>query len=147
LTSIAIIDTLKTFEGPIIELDTSNIHGRDKPHRHSKISSVVRSVICRLGPDRYIVAMQGPRRCWMPSPNMPPPMQRGTLSNLPFDIGRWFAAASPPAAHCGTGMAAQPQQADNPPAQSIVSSVPQADMCLRTPNEVRWKHGTAGAPS
>jgi hypothetical protein len=52
----------------------------------------------------------------------------GPLSNLPYDVGRWFAAASPPAAHCGTAMAAQPQQADGPPAQSIVSSVPRADI-------------------
>jgi 3-dehydroquinate dehydratase-2 len=44
-TSIAIIDALKIFEGPIIELHISNIHGRDKQHRHSKISAVVRSVI------------------------------------------------------------------------------------------------------
>jgi 3-dehydroquinate dehydratase len=36
---------------------TSNIHGRDKPHRHSKISSIVRWVISGLGPYGYIVAM------------------------------------------------------------------------------------------
>jgi 3-dehydroquinate dehydratase len=48
-TSIAIIDALKIFEGPIIELHISNIHGRDKQHRHSKISAAVRSVICGLG--------------------------------------------------------------------------------------------------
>ena len=57
-TSIAIIDALKIFEGPIIELHISNIHSRDKQHRHSKISAVVRSVICGLGPYGYIVAMQ-----------------------------------------------------------------------------------------
>src|SRR3954470_10685367 len=55
-TSIAIIDALKIFQGPIIELHISNIHGRDKQHRHSKISAVVRSVICGLGPYGYIVA-------------------------------------------------------------------------------------------
>src|SRR5690242_1928363 len=44
-TSIAIIDALKTFEGPIIELHISNIHARDELHRHSKISSVVKAVI------------------------------------------------------------------------------------------------------
>ena len=57
-TSIAIIDALKIFEGPIIELHISNIHGRDKLHRHSKISAVARSVICGLGSYGYIVAMQ-----------------------------------------------------------------------------------------
>ena len=57
-TSISIIDALKTFEGPIIELHISNIHARDELHRHSKISSVVKAVICGLGPYGYIVAMQ-----------------------------------------------------------------------------------------
>ena len=57
-TSIAIIDALKTFEGPIIELHVSNIHARDELHRHSKISGSVKAVICGLGPYGYIVAMQ-----------------------------------------------------------------------------------------
>jgi 3-dehydroquinate dehydratase II len=57
-TSIAIIDALKIFEKPIIELHISNIHARDELHRHSKISSAVTSVICGLGPYGYIVAMQ-----------------------------------------------------------------------------------------
>jgi len=57
-TSIAIIDALKTFEGPIIELHISNIHGRDELHRHSKISAGAKAVICGLGPYGYIVAMQ-----------------------------------------------------------------------------------------
>lgn len=57
-TSIAIIDAIKIFEKPIIELHISNIHARDELHRHSKISSVATSVICGLGPYGYIVAMQ-----------------------------------------------------------------------------------------
>jgi 3-dehydroquinate dehydratase II len=57
-TSIAIIDALRTFEGPIIELHISNIHARDELHRHSKISGSVKAVICGLGPYGYIVAMQ-----------------------------------------------------------------------------------------
>jgi 3-dehydroquinate dehydratase II len=57
-TSIAIIDAIKIFEKPIIELHLSNIHARDELHRHSKISSVATSVICGLGPYGYIVAMQ-----------------------------------------------------------------------------------------
>ena len=57
-TSIAIYDALKTFEGPIIELHISNIHARDELHRHSKLSSAARAVICGLGPYGYIVAMQ-----------------------------------------------------------------------------------------
>src|SRR5215218_4224827 len=57
-TSIAIIDAIKTFEGPIIELHISNIHARDELHRHSKISASAKAVICGLGPYGYIVEMQ-----------------------------------------------------------------------------------------
>jgi 3-dehydroquinate dehydratase II len=57
-TSIAIFDALKTFEGPIFEVHISNIHARDELHRHSKLSSAVKGVICGLGPYGYIVAMQ-----------------------------------------------------------------------------------------
>src|SRR5882672_9225716 len=47
-TSIAILDAIKAFEGPIIEVHISNIHARDEYHRHSKISSVATGVICGL---------------------------------------------------------------------------------------------------
>ena len=57
-TSIALIDALKIFEGPKIEVHISNIHARDEMHRHSKLSSAVKAVICGLGPYGYIVAMQ-----------------------------------------------------------------------------------------
>ena len=57
-TSIPIIDAIKIFEGPVIELHISNIHARDDLHRHSKVSGSVKAVICGLGPYGYIVAMQ-----------------------------------------------------------------------------------------
>jgi 3-dehydroquinate dehydratase II len=56
-TSIAILDAIKAFEGPVIEVHISNIHARDEHHRHSKISSVASGVICGLGPYGYIAAM------------------------------------------------------------------------------------------
>ena len=56
-TSIAILDAIKAFDGPVIELNISNIHARDEYHRHSKISSVATAVICGLGPHGYIAAM------------------------------------------------------------------------------------------
>jgi len=56
-TSIAILDAIKTFEGPVVEVHISNIHARDEYHRHSKISSVATGVICGLGPYGYIAAM------------------------------------------------------------------------------------------
>jgi 3-dehydroquinate dehydratase II len=57
-TSIAIIDAMKIFEKPIIELHISNIHARDELHRHSILSGTATSVICGLGLYGYIVAMQ-----------------------------------------------------------------------------------------
>ena len=57
-TSVALFDVLKIFEGPIFEVHISNIHARDEMHRHSKLSSAVKAVICGLGPYGYIVAMQ-----------------------------------------------------------------------------------------
>jgi 3-dehydroquinate dehydratase-2 len=56
-TSIAILDAIKAFEGPVLEVHISNIHARDEYHRHSKISSVATGVICGLGPYGYIAAM------------------------------------------------------------------------------------------
>ncbi len=57
-TSIAIIDAIKAFEGPVLEVHISNIHARDEHHRHSKVSHAATGVICGLGPYGYIAAMQ-----------------------------------------------------------------------------------------
>ena len=56
--SIAVLDALKAFDGPIIEVHISNIHARDELHRHSILSTVAKGVICGLGPYGYILAMQ-----------------------------------------------------------------------------------------
>jgi 3-dehydroquinate dehydratase II len=53
-----VLDALKMFEGPVIELHISNIHGRDEAHRHSIMSASVKAVICGLGAYGYIVALQ-----------------------------------------------------------------------------------------
>ena len=55
--SIAVLDALKAFDGPVIEIHISNIHARDELHRHSIISTVAKGVVCGLGPYGYIVAM------------------------------------------------------------------------------------------
>jgi 3-dehydroquinate dehydratase-2 len=57
-TSIAIIDALRAFDGPIVEVHISNIHARDELHRHSKISAAAHAVICGAGGYGYILAMQ-----------------------------------------------------------------------------------------
>jgi 3-dehydroquinate dehydratase II len=56
--SISIVDALKIFKGPILEVHISNIHARDELHRHSIVSATARGVICGLGNYGYIVAMQ-----------------------------------------------------------------------------------------
>ena len=56
-TSVGIMDAIKTFEGPTLEVHISNIHARDEYHRHSKISFVATGVIAGLGPFGYIAAL------------------------------------------------------------------------------------------
>ena len=56
-TSIAILDALKALGKPIIELHISNIHARDKYHRHSILSQAATAVICGLGPFGYVAAI------------------------------------------------------------------------------------------
>jgi len=56
-TSVALIDALKIFEGPKIEVHISNIHARDELHRHSITSSASTAVICGLGSYAYLAAM------------------------------------------------------------------------------------------
>jgi 3-dehydroquinate dehydratase-2 len=77
-TSIAILDALKTFTGPFIEVHISNIHARDELHRHSILSSAAKAVICGLGPYGYIVAMQAAARIVGKLPDgLPPPIRNG----------------------------------------------------------------------
>lgn len=52
-TSIAILDALKMFEGPIIELHISNIHRREAHYQRSYVSMVATAVIAGLGADGY----------------------------------------------------------------------------------------------
>jgi 3-dehydroquinate dehydratase-2 len=57
-TSIALLDALKMFRGPTIELHISNIHARDEAHRHSRISAGVTAVIAGLGARGYPAAVR-----------------------------------------------------------------------------------------
>jgi 3-dehydroquinate dehydratase-2 len=75
-TSIAILDALRIFEGPIIELHISNIHARDELHRHSILSGAAKAVICGLGPYGYILAMQAAAHMLGRLPDALPPALR-----------------------------------------------------------------------
>ena len=57
-TSIALLDALKMFSGPIIELHISNIHQREAHYHHSYVSKVATAVIAGLGPNGYRVAVR-----------------------------------------------------------------------------------------
>lgn len=56
-TSIAVLDALKMFNGPIVELHISNIHRREPIYHRSLVSTVATAVLAGLGPDGYAVAM------------------------------------------------------------------------------------------
>lgn len=56
-TSVSLLDALKMFKGPVIELHISNIHARDEAHRHSRISAGVTAVIAGLGAKGYGIAV------------------------------------------------------------------------------------------
>ena len=76
-TSIAILDALKMFPGPIVELHISNIHARDPLHRDSKISTVAKAVICGLGAYGYPLAMQAAAQMLGALPaSLPEPLRR-----------------------------------------------------------------------
>jgi 3-dehydroquinate dehydratase II len=56
-TSIPILDALKMFPGPIVEMHISNIHRREEIYHRSLVSRVATAVIAGLGPDGYRVAV------------------------------------------------------------------------------------------
>jgi 3-dehydroquinate dehydratase-2 len=57
-TSIAILDALKMFPGPIVELHISNIHRREAHYHKSYVSLAATAVIAGLGPQGYAVAVK-----------------------------------------------------------------------------------------
>lgn len=52
-TSVAILDALNTFEGPVIEIHISNVHKRESFRHHSFISYRADGVIAGLGTEGY----------------------------------------------------------------------------------------------
>ena len=56
-TSVAIRDSLTIFKKPIIELHISNIYKREEFRRKSMISDVATGIICGLGANGYILAI------------------------------------------------------------------------------------------
>ncbi|MDC3162575.1 type II 3-dehydroquinate dehydratase [Candidatus Pelagibacter sp.] len=56
-TSVAIRDALDVFKGKIIELHISNIYKREEFRHKSLMSGVVTGIICGLGTNGYILAI------------------------------------------------------------------------------------------
>ena len=56
-TSVAILDALSLAELPVIEVHLSNIYKREAFRHHSYISPVATGVICGLGPQGYLLAL------------------------------------------------------------------------------------------
>ncbi|KLK93596.1 3-dehydroquinate dehydratase [Microvirga vignae] len=57
-TSMAIMDALKMFPGPIIELHISNIHRREPIYHKSYVSPIATAVIAGLGTEGYPLAVK-----------------------------------------------------------------------------------------
>ena len=55
-TSVAILDALNTFEGPVIEVHISNVHQRESFRHHSYVSLRANGVIAGLGIEGYEAA-------------------------------------------------------------------------------------------
>ena len=76
--SIPLLDALKTFDGPIVEVHISNIHARDELHRHSIMSTVAKAVLCGFGPYGYVLAMQAAAQMLKALPDsLPRPIRTG----------------------------------------------------------------------
>jgi 3-dehydroquinate dehydratase II len=60
-TSMAIMDALKMFPGPIIELHISNIHRREPIYHKSLVSPVATAVVAGLGTNGYPMAVRAMR--------------------------------------------------------------------------------------
>ncbi|PSL17507.1 type II 3-dehydroquinate dehydratase [Shimia abyssi] len=57
-TSVAILDALNTFEGPVLEVHISNVHQRESFRHHSYVSQRAEGVIAGFGVQGYDLALR-----------------------------------------------------------------------------------------
>lgn len=57
-TSVPVIDALKMFPGPVVELHITNIHKREAIYHRSLVSTVATAVIAGLGAKGYATAVR-----------------------------------------------------------------------------------------
>jgi len=58
-TSISLMDALLASELPVVEVHISNIHRREAFRHHSYVSLAAAGVICGLGAEGYLLALEG----------------------------------------------------------------------------------------
>jgi 3-dehydroquinate dehydratase-2 len=56
-TSIALLDALKVFRWPIVEVHITNVHRREAHYQRSYVSLAATGVIAGLGPRGYLLAL------------------------------------------------------------------------------------------
>ncbi|NEX48530.1 type II 3-dehydroquinate dehydratase [Pseudotabrizicola algicola] len=57
-TSVAILDALNAFEGPVLEVHISNVHKRETFRHHSYVSLRAEGVIAGFGTEGYLLALR-----------------------------------------------------------------------------------------
>lgn len=57
-TSIAILDALNAYDGPVLEVHISNIHKRESFRHHSYVSARADGVIAGFGTEGYLLALR-----------------------------------------------------------------------------------------
>jgi 3-dehydroquinate dehydratase-2 len=57
-TSVAVLDALNAFDGPVLEVHISNIHKRESFRHHSYVSARAEGVIAGFGVEGYGLAMR-----------------------------------------------------------------------------------------
>ncbi len=57
-TSVAILDALNTFDGPVIEIHISNVHKREEFRHHSFVSTRADGVVAGFGTQGYQLALR-----------------------------------------------------------------------------------------
>ena len=57
-TSVAILDALNAFDGPVIEIYISNVHQREAFRHHSYVSHRADGVVAGFGTQGYVLALR-----------------------------------------------------------------------------------------